>query len=94
MTAELDGALRALDGGSVPLAAFRVHSTCARLWQLRGNRSKAAAEQRAARATVDGLAASLARAERDSATAAEAAALRQSLLAADVVRQLPVSVGG
>ena len=91
MAGELDQALRALDGGSVPLAAFRVHATCARLWQLRGNRSKAAAALRRAGATVDGLAASLARAERDPATAAEAAVLQQSLLTADAVRQLPVA---
>ena len=94
MAEELDRAQRALDGGPVPLAAFRVHSTCARYWQLRGNRSKAAAAQRAARATVDGLAASLAGAERDPATAAEAAALRQSLLAADAVPQLLVGEEG
>jgi DNA-binding winged helix-turn-helix (wHTH) protein/tetratricopeptide (TPR) repeat protein len=94
MAAELERAQRALDGGSVPLAAFRVHSTHARLWQLCSDRSKAEAALRVARATVDGLAASLARAERDPATAAEAAALRRSLLTADEVQKPPVGAEG
>ncbi|HEX6810303.1 MAG TPA: AAA family ATPase [Planctomycetota bacterium] len=94
MAAQLDSAQRALDGGPVPLAAFRVHSTYARLRQLCSDRGKAAAAQRAARDTLEGLAASLARAERDPATAAEAAALRRSLLAAGEVHEPPVGAEG
>jgi hypothetical protein len=89
MAAALDAAASALDGGEAPLAAFRVQTTRAHLLQLRGRRREAAEARRAAGTTVERLIASLREAEREPATAGEAAALRSSLLAADEVRALP-----
>jgi DNA-binding winged helix-turn-helix (wHTH) protein len=81
MEAALDEATRTLGGGEAPLAAFRVQATCARLWQQCGRQQQAESARQATRATLDSLAASLASAERVPATAAEATALRQALLA-------------
>jgi len=88
MAAALDAAGRALEGGEAPLAAFRVHATRARWLRSRGKRRDAEAAQAAASATIEALSASLASAEREPGTAAEAATLRASLRAAGEVDAL------